>query len=93
MKEMVKTHMLIVLQEIISYCITDKSLEKQQQQPKPKEMSYQLGGLNTRKPVLGVCEQQRCNQPEHSRSLISALFIHLLKSITPRLVARENSII
>ena len=38
-----------------------------------------------RKPVFGVCEQQRRRQPVHPRSLISAYVIRLLVSFISRL--------
>ena len=33
-------------------------------------------GLNARNPDFVACEQQTADQPEHSRSLISAFVIH-----------------
>ena len=45
-------------------------------------------GLEVRKPVLGVCEQQK-----HPCSLISAFVIHLLESVISNLAASEISIL
>ena len=47
--------------------------------------------LDVRKPVFGICEQQRC-RPAHPPSQISTLVIRLLKSIISRLAKSKISI-
>ena len=42
-------------------------------------------GLDTRKPVFGVCGKKSADYPARMPSLISAFFIHLLDSIISKL--------
>ena len=48
-------------------------------------------GLDARKPVFGVCEQQSADQPVHLRNLISAFVIRLSESITSGLATSKFS--
>ena len=49
-------------------------------------------GVDARKPVIGVCEQQIPDQPAHLHRLISAFIIHILESIISELATGEISI-
>ena len=46
-----------------------------------------------RKPVFGVCEQQRADQPAYPRRQIRAFVICFLESITSKQATREISIL
>ena len=57
--------------------------------------SIQVGpfmGLDAKKPVFVVCEQQRCRLACTPRNLISAFVILLLESITSKLSMSEISV-